>query len=209
MRVRIHQDRHRNAAERPGKSRDNTKNPHGVTGFVTLTCTCLYILATGNQRWADGQSCDDNPLTRSDHELFSRNLPIKNGRDRSPHQIKPLLEEVAVQTAHKMPISAEGLGYSRFTFKPLMDYDTGGCRADVYLPDPHAFTSCPVGAYWRSRSSPCHRLLISSNRKRSALFFHGGAFVFGDTHVILLGHFQYLLDRGFCVVSAEYRMNPQ
>ncbi len=30
-----------------------------------------------------------------------------------------------------------------------------------------------------------------------------------DTHHIFMGHFRYLLDRGFCVVSTEYRLLPQ
>ena len=42
-----------------------------------------------------------------------------------------------------------------------------------------------------------------------ALAIHGGAFCLGDTHHIFLGHFRYLLDRGYCVVSIEYRLAPQ
>ncbi|EIW73025.1 hypothetical protein M231_04329 [Tremella mesenterica] len=84
-----------------------------------------------------------------------------------------------------MPISFEGLEYTRYTFKTLKTYDTGGCRADVYLPDSSLPGPYPI-----------------------ALHFHGGGFTFGDTAVLQEGHQKYLLDRGFAVVSAEYRMSP-
>jgi len=38
---------------------------------------------------------------------------------------------------------------------------------------------------------------------------HGGGFATGDTFHIFLGHVKYLLDRGFCVISSEYRLLPQ
>ena len=38
---------------------------------------------------------------------------------------------------------------------------------------------------------------------------HGGAFCLGDTHHVFTEHFAYLMERGFCVVSIEYRLAPQ
>ena len=41
--------------------------------------------------------------------------------------------------------SSEGLQYKRYTFKPLKNYDSGGCRADVYLPDDSVPGPLPIG----------------------------------------------------------------
>lgn len=99
-----------------------------------------------------------------------------------------------------MPVSFEGLEYKRYTFKIAKAYDQGGCRADVYMPDQKHAGPCPIG-----RFLTC----FSQSLTRSALLFHGGGFTFGDSFVVYQGQFKYLLERGFAVVSAEYRMLPQ
>lgn len=85
-----------------------------------------------------------------------------------------------------MPTSLEGNEYTRFLFKPLANCQDGGCHADVYLP-------------------------VSSDKSAAypvALTYHGGGFNIGDTHHLFTDHVGYLLQKGFAVVSAEYRMAP-
>ncbi|EIW66558.1 hypothetical protein M231_02257 [Tremella mesenterica] len=86
-----------------------------------------------------------------------------------------------------MPVSFEGLAYERILFKPVDNCEDGGLHADVYLPTEkkNGYTSWPV-----------------------AMAIHGGGFCLGDTKHIFVGHFEYLLEQGFCVVVVEYRLAP-
>lgn len=50
---------------------------------------------------------------------------------------------------------------------------------------------------------------VANGHWRAALTYHGGGFNIGDTHHLFTDHVGYLLQKGFVVVSAEYRMAPQ
>ncbi|ORY24493.1 Alpha/Beta hydrolase protein [Naematelia encephala] len=86
-----------------------------------------------------------------------------------------------------MPTSFEGLDYERHLFKSVVNNESDGCFADVYFP---------------KVSNP------SQEPHPIALYYHGGGFTLGDSMHIFIGQFRYLLDRGFCVVSVEYRLAP-
>lgn len=100
--------------------------------------------------------------------------------------------------------SFEGLPYTRHLFKPIENGETAGCHADVYLPSESIARPYPVGVCLNQAHSMDPFLTADL-----ALAIHGGGFCTGDTHHIFMGHFRYLLERGFCVVSAEYRLAPQ
>lgn len=85
--------------------------------------------------------------------------------------------------------------FSRYLYKQVDGVESGGCHADVYLPSgsgPH-----PVGE------------ATSHHRSYAALYIHGGGFCTGDSSTVFIGHAKYLLDRGVCFVSIDYRLLPQ
>ncbi|BEI86726.1 hypothetical protein CcaverHIS002_0700720 [Cutaneotrichosporon cavernicola] len=86
-----------------------------------------------------------------------------------------------------MPTSREGFEYTRYLFKEVAPSMTGGCHADVWMPlkDKVKGGRVPVG-----------------------ITYHGGGFTTADSQHVFTGHIEHLLERGFAVVSLEYRMCP-
>lgn len=124
-----------------------------------------------------------------------------------------------------MPTSREGFEYTRHLFKEIVPSMTGGCHADVWYPQRDEIKDCkvPVGECCRPSSPlvflPHHNSrslalkylaqLVLSAWLTSGITYHGGGFVTADSQHVFTGHIEYLLKRGFAIVSLEYRMCPQ
>lgn len=88
-----------------------------------------------------------------------------------------------------------------FTWKD--DALAGAIPAHVYYSSPSDDDPSPIGKL------PCSHTYLRYLTTISALVFHAGGFVLGDTDLIPRNQIAGLVARGFVVVTPEYRLCPQ
>lgn len=91
----------------------------------------------------------------------------------------------------------------RFMFKKIENSKTKGCHANVWLPATPK--GSPIGRFGLCISSERLSLTVFSP---TALMYHGGGFTIGDAYHVPPDQVRYFQEKGFTVVSADYRLAP-
>ncbi len=99
----------------------------------------------------------------------------------------------------------------RVLYKPVPGVPSGGCHLDIYSPDKasQSGSGTPIGASRVSSASNRSPGRPADSLVATALFIHGGGFVWGASTDAPTAQVAYLVEQGYTVLSAEYRLAPQ